>query len=66
MALTIIINLLVAYIIVMQIFRIMKGVENKNSADSGEKAQATATIKNGIIVIVLTSLIGAVGFNMFL
>jgi hypothetical protein len=50
----------------MQFFRILKGIESKNSADAGERASAMATIKNAILVIVLITVIGVGGFNALL
>jgi sensor histidine kinase regulating citrate/malate metabolism len=64
--LTIVVNLIIAYVVVLQFFKILKGIENKNSADGAERTQAMATIKNAIIVIVLVTTVGAVGFNALL
>jgi hypothetical protein len=58
--------MIMAYVIVMQFFRILKGVEAKNSADAGERANAMSTIKNGILVIVLIGVVGVGGLNALL
>jgi ABC-type sugar transport system permease subunit len=62
----VVVNLLIVYIVIMQFFKIMKGIENKNSADGGERAQAMTQIKNAIIVVVLVVVVGGVGFNALL
>ncbi|GMO14731.1 MAG: hypothetical protein Ta2E_07070 [Mycoplasmoidaceae bacterium] len=64
--LTVIVNLMVIYVVVMQFFKVLKGIENKNSSDPGERAAAMNQIKNAIVVIILVVLIGAVGFNALL
>ncbi|MDR3290262.1 MAG: hypothetical protein LBT02_03180 [Rickettsiales bacterium] len=45
--------------------RLVKAVQEKNSEDPKERADAVVTMKGAIITIVLAGLIGLVGFNVF-
>jgi len=63
---TIVINAIVVYVVVLSVFRLLKAIERKNSEDPKERAEAVTSIKNTIIVIVLIVLLGAVGFNVVL
>jgi hypothetical protein len=61
----VLINLVVGYIMIMAGIRLVKAVQEKNSEDPKERADAVVTMKGAIITIVLAGLIGLVGFNVF-
>jgi len=60
------VNLVVVFVIIQQGIRLAKALEEKNSSDPNERADAVQTAKGAVITIVLAGLLGAVGFNIFI
>ncbi|MDR2653972.1 MAG: hypothetical protein LBB39_01530 [Mycoplasmataceae bacterium] len=60
-----VINLVVVFVIIQQIFRLLHALQEKNSADEKERADAMITVKGSIITIIIVGLVFGVGLNAF-
>ncbi|MDR0753033.1 MAG: hypothetical protein LBF02_02925 [Mycoplasmataceae bacterium] len=60
-----VINIVLIFVIIQQIFRLLHALQEKNSADEKERADAMITVKGAIITIIIVAVVGVAGINMF-
>jgi hypothetical protein len=53
----------VIYILVIQIFRLLNNISNRNAEDPKQRQEARENIKGSVFVILMTVLIGGIGFT---